>query len=259
MVDLFSFKELEPCYLKATYSIEIGNRKIEKGEVLATFDKIQIGALKEVKNFVAARGGFDNRAHVYWETTKELPLSFSQGVFSKTQLALLMNSKLVDFQKDDPIPVLFSEKIESDENGEFDLKEIPIRLFLYEEKTGEKISFGLDGKRVKIENPYTEVVAQYTYNYMDGASQIQLGKRLLTGFVELEARTRVKDDTTGQVVTGLFKIPKLKLMSDLSIRLGAQATPVVANFSAVGVPVGSKGSSYVGEFYILSNDIDSDF
>ena len=48
-------------------------------------------------------------------------------------------------------------------------------------------------------------------------------------------------------------------MSDLSIRLGAQATPVVANFSAVGVPVGSKGSSYVGEFYILSNDIDSDF
>ena len=70
MVDLFSFKELEPCYLKATYPIEFGNRKIEKGEVLATFDKIQIGALKEVKNFVAARGGFDNRAHVYWETTK---------------------------------------------------------------------------------------------------------------------------------------------------------------------------------------------
>ena len=151
MVDLFSFKELEPCYLKATYPIEIGNRKIEKGEALATFDKIQIGALKEVKNFVAARGGFDNRARVYWETTKELPLSFSQGVFSKTQVALLMNSKLVDFQKDDPIPIFFSEKLESDENGEFNLKENPIKLFLYEEKTGEKISFGLDGKRVKID------------------------------------------------------------------------------------------------------------
>ena len=94
---------------------------------------------------------------------------------------------------------------------------------------------------------------------MGGARQIQIGKRLFNGFVELEARTRVKDDITGQIVTGLFKIPKLKLMSDLSIRLGAQATPVVANFSAVGVPVSSRGNSSVAEFYILNNDIDSDF
>ena len=48
-------------------------------------------------------------------------------------------------------------------------------------------------------------------------------------------------------------------MSDLSIRLGAQANPVVGNFKAIGVPVGSRGNSYVSEFYFLSNDIDSDF
>lgn len=259
MIDLFSFKELEPCYLKATYPIEIGNRIIEKGEVIAAFDKIQIGSLKELKNFVSARGGFDNRAHVFWETTKELPLSFSQGVFSATQLALLSNSKLVDLSTEQPIPVLKSEDLESNENGEITLKEIPIQLFIYKKETGEKISFTQKEKKIKIETPYTDVVAQYTYNYMGGARQIQIGKRLFNGFVELEARTRVKDDTTGQIVTGLFKIPKLKLMSDLSIRLGAQVTPVVANFSAVGVPVSSRGNSYVGEFYILNNDIDSDF
>ena len=38
----FSFKELEQCYLKATYPIEIGKKTIEKGEVVAKFDKIQI-------------------------------------------------------------------------------------------------------------------------------------------------------------------------------------------------------------------------
>lgn len=259
MIDLFSFKELEPCYLKATYPIEIGNRIIEKGEVIAAFDKIQIGSLKELKNFVSTRGGFDNRAHVFWETTKELPLSFSQGVFSATQLALLSNSKLVDLSTEQPIQVLKSENLESNENGEITLKEIPIQLFIYKKETGEKISFTQEEKKIKIETPYTDVVAQYTYNYMGGARQIQIGKRLFNGFVELEARTRVKDDITGQIVTGLFKIPKLKLMSDLSIRLGAQATPVVANFSAVGVPVGSRGNSSVAEFYILNNDIDSDF
>jgi len=44
---------------------------------LARFDKIQIAGLNEVKDYVAARGGFDNRAHVFWETTRELNLTFS--------------------------------------------------------------------------------------------------------------------------------------------------------------------------------------
>ena len=74
----------------------------------------------------------------------------------------------------------------------------------------------------------------------------------------LEGRTRIKDDVTGQVVTGIFKVPKLRLMSDLSIRLGPQASPVTGNFRAEGVPVGSKGNSYVSEFFILSDDIESD-
>lgn len=47
-------------------------------------------------------------------------------------------------------------------------------------------------------------------------------------------------------------------MSDLSIRLGTQASPITANFNAVGVPVGSRGDSYVSEFYLLGDDIDSD-
>ena len=102
-------------------------------------------------------------------------------------------------------------------------------------------------------------MVSYTYNYLEGAKVVKVGNRLFNGFVELEGRTRVKDDTTGQVVTGLIKIPKLKLMTGLSIRLGAQATPVVANFKGVGVPVGSRGNSYLSEFYFLNNDIDSDF
>ena len=60
------------------------------------------------------------------------------------------------------------------------------------------------------------------------------------------------------ITTGIIKIPKLKLMSGLSIRLGAQANPVVGNFSAVGVPVESRYNSYVMEIDFLNNDIDSD-
>jgi hypothetical protein len=36
---------------------------------------------------------------------------------------------------------------------------------------------------------------------------------------------RVKDDVTGKVTTGIINIPKLRLMSDLSIRVGSDAIP----------------------------------
>ena len=131
---------------------------------------------------------------------------------------------------------------------------------IYEKETGKKIlPLSKEEKVIEISEPYKEVMVSYTYNYMGGAKVVKVGNRLFNGFVELEGRTRVKDDTTGQVVTGLIKIPKLKLMTGLSIRLGAQATPVVANFKGIGVPVGSRGNSYVSEFYFLNNDIDSDF
>ena len=90
----FSLKELYDVSLKATYPIEIGDRMIEEGEVIAYFDSIQISNFQEIKSYVTARGGYDNRAHVWWETTKEVNFQMERGIFSKTQFALLSNSKL---------------------------------------------------------------------------------------------------------------------------------------------------------------------
>ena len=83
-MDDFGIKELYDVTLRATYNIEVGNRKIEPGEVVAAFDRIQIANFQEHKTFSAARGGNDARALVWWEDTREVALSFTQGVFSKT-------------------------------------------------------------------------------------------------------------------------------------------------------------------------------
>lgn len=259
MDSMFSFKDFEKVHLKATYDIEIGNRKISKGETICIFDKIQIAGLSDLNEHIAARGGFANRARVFWDTTKEEKLVFSQGVFSKTQFALLSNARLIDTTEDFGVQVTESEVLESNENCKFTLKEIPYKdLFVYDLSTGAKLEFTINEKEVTIATPFTDVVVNYVYIYTSGAHIFQLGRRLINGFVELEGRTRVKDDTTGHVVTGLFRIPHLKLMSDLSIRLGAQANPVVANFTATAYPVGSQGNSFISEFYYLSDDLDSD-
>jgi hypothetical protein len=76
--------------------------------------------------------------------------------------------------------------------------------------------------------------------------------------LSLTGQTRIKDETTGQVQTGIIKIPKLKLMSDLSMRLGDNAGPIVGQLNAVAVPVGNRGQKVAMEVVFLNDDIDSD-
>lgn len=83
MINELNFKELYQVSLKATYPIEVGGKIIEPGETVASFDKIQIANFQEIKSLTSANGGFGNRAQIIWETTKEIKISFTQGVFSK--------------------------------------------------------------------------------------------------------------------------------------------------------------------------------
>ena len=257
--DLGSFKELEQVHLKATQNIEVNGRIFQEGETIALFNKIQIAGLNELKDFVAARGGYDNRGHVFWETTKEVKLTFSQGVFSNIQFGILNNAKMIQLDNDEPLLVTKVEELESDEVGNIHTSYEAIdQMFVYNKATGEKLNWWKVSDFLKINETFTNVVVKYRYNYTGGASIAKVGQRCLRGFLELEGKTRVKDDTSGLITTGIIKIPKLKLMSGLSMKLGTQANPVVGTFEGIGVPVESRHNSYVVEFDFLNNDIDSD-
>lgn len=254
----FSLKELYDLKLKATYSMEIGKRTIEPGEIICYFDKIQIANFDEITKQVVARGGFDNRGHVFWETTKEIQFSFAQGVFSSEQYAILINSKVGDLESTELV-LTQRELKESDESNSFVLKEIPSRnIFVYDKDTGAKIDFKSEGRKITIDSPYKEVIVDYQFEYTDTARIYNIGQKLFKGFVELEGRTKIKEDITGKVKTGIIKIPKLKIVSNLSLRLGKNATPVMGSFGAIAVPSGSRGSSKLMELYLLEDDIDSD-
>ena len=239
--------------------MEAGGREFSEGETIAVFDKIQISGLNELKSYVAARGGFDNRGHVFWETTKEMQFTFTQGVFSDTQFGLLNNAKIIKVEEEEPILISRIEELESSEAGYITTTDVVVdQVFVYDKETGNKLSWARIGDRLHINEGFKDVIVTYRYAYGGGAQVARIGERFMSGFLALEAKTRVKDDTSGLVTTGIIKIPKLKLMSGLSMRLGKQANPVVGNFSAVGIPVGERGSSYVCELLFLNNDIDSD-
>jgi hypothetical protein len=77
MENNLGFKELYDVTLKCTYNIEVGGRTIEPGEVIAIFDKIQLAQFNEIKSYISSNGGFNNRARVVWNDTKEMKVSFS--------------------------------------------------------------------------------------------------------------------------------------------------------------------------------------
>lgn len=254
------FKELYEVSLKATYPIEMGDRKIEVGETIAAFDKIQIAGFEEKKNFISANGGYDNRARVWWEETKEIRVTLAQGVFSKEQMVLMTNARLLTNEGESVVPVHCREVIETNENGIAATKyHIQSPVFVYDKESGEKISdFTYSDNTIVINQSYKEIIVDYYYNYDNKYSVLTFGRALTNGYLELEGKTRVKDDITGQVTTGIIKIPKLKLMSNLSMRLGQDAVPLVGRLDAVAVPTGERGQKKVMELIFLSDDIDSD-
>lgn len=263
MDNQFGMKELYEVVLKATYPMKINDRTIETGEIITEFDKIQLANFNEIKSRVQASGGFDNRALVTWESTKEVDLNFTQGIFSKVQFGLLSNSHLLEY-KEDVDSILITVRLErmSDENGFIDLdEEKPYfqNLFVYDKNTGQKYTDIeiISDTQINIRQDSKEVIVDYQYKYTNGATDIIVGRNLVDGFMFLEGKTRIKDDVTGRTRTGIIQIPRLKLVSDLSMRLGREANPIVANFRAVGYPVGGKGDKKVMDIFFLNDDIDN--
>ena len=256
--NIFGLKEIYDCIFSSTYDIEIGNRIIKAGEPILRFDSLQLANFDEIKSRVNATGGYNNQTWVSWESTKEVNFDFSQGIFSKVQLAILGNAALESVE-DVAVPKV--ESLELDESRQVRLKYAPSELFIYKKESGEPLTaFEQDEFTLTFPElePYTEIEVYYNFIYSK-ADVITIGRRLVTGYLTMTAKTRLKDDKTGKTVTGVFRAPKIKLMSDFSIRLGNDASPAVGSFAITAYPTGSKGSEKVVDFILLNDDIDSDF
>ena len=254
----FSFKELYDVTLKATSNIEELN--IQANETVVAFDKLQLGSFTEHLNVVTAHGGYEDRDRVWWESVKDVSVILTQGIFSTKQLAVMTNSRLAIVEEDEPIYINKRIIKTADDNGAilFD-EDIYDYLFVYEVDTGEKITDyttiegGISGLIVG-----RDYLLDYKSRYDNGAKILRIGSQLSNGFLTLQGKTRVKDDITGMVRTGIITIPKLKLMTSLSIKLGGTATPVLGRCDAIACPTGSRGNTIVMELRFLSEDIDSD-
>lgn len=265
----FGMKELYQVKLKATDRMIIGNRQVEKGEPVTYFDHIQIAALNENVVPVAARGGRNNDALVIWEDRKEVNFRMSMGVLSDIGFALLTNARIAD-EKPDLLPISVSETVEVDEDGRVTLlnhlpvedKDYPIFCFVYENKLLQK---KVEPQSIDYENGILQfdesligytLMVDYYYNYKKGSSIYILERNKFEGMFELEGKFYRKGENDGVNRTTLFKLPRIRIISNLSITLGEIASPAVSSFNIIATPQRTQWSEYsVAEFYNLDEDV----
>ena len=258
----FGLQELYSVQIKSTYPIEIKGKEIAAGEVIAAFDNILIANFQEIHKEVAAQGGYQNRKLVVWNRTEGVNLVFTQGIFSKTQLALMNNSRLIKLNENQRVRIAQRDELETDSEGKITLTHVPIDswIFVYNKETGEKLT-GLsmiDEKTLQTSLVYKDVIVDYEYGYDNGIDVSFIGEDIFEGYVTLEGRTRIKDDVTGKTHTAIIYIPKLKITSDFNLTLGQNAQPVVGKFTGTALSIGDKKQSRALEIYFLDEDIDRD-
>ena len=258
----FGMQELYFVQLKSTYPIEIKGVQYAAGEVVAAFDKIQIANFQEINKEVAAQGGYQNKKLVIWDRTEGVNLIFTQGVFSKTQLGLMHNARVLSIGEGKRVRIAQRDELETDSEGKITLTHVPIDswIFVYNKETGEKLT-GLsmiDEKTLQTSLVYKDVIVDYEYGYDNGIDVSFIGEDIFEGYVTLEGRTRIKDDITGENHTAIIYIPKLKITSDFNLTLGLNAQPMVGKFSGTALSVGDKKQSRALEIYFLDEDIDRD-
>lgn len=274
-MDNFSgIKELYDVSIRLNSPLEFNGRKFNINETLLLFKTAEIADITERKSSVQAHGGYHNNALINWETDKEMNFAISHGVLSPVSWALLSNSKIempktksvsyneivytiednnycyVDLKyKPNHCNCIMgaqgnpcNEPLPMGRRPELMLKPLPPSrekfIFVYDQETGRRIDdFEIYENRLFFKRPYRKVYVDYTFEYEDKIKVIKVGDRLFNGFLSLAGKMSVKDEMSGEVTTAILEIPKIKLSSNLSLRLGRNYdSSTVSDFFFTGYP-----------------------
>ena len=111
-------------------------------------------------------------------------------------------------------------------------------IFVYDCDSGKRIfDFEIYQNRLFFKSLCRRLYVDYTFEYEDKIKVSRVGDRLFNGFLSLTGKMSVKDEKSGGVATAILEIPKIKLSSSLSMRLGkSYDESTVSDFFFVGYP-----------------------
>ena len=283
----YGHKELYEVVLRAKTPMQFGNRYIEADEPVLYFNNVNMSLLTERDTPIFAKGGWGNMPHVIWDDRSEVQFQMYEGVMSSVGMSILLSAKVAS-EKSQPLYVHKKEgPKECSFNNVLDIKHWPVEypekktfIFAYDRdaiqekvygrkyRTNNEIPEKDDYPRLEIfsdkncEHPIINggtFVIDYYYKYEDEALLYRVQKERFNGLFTLEAKFYSKDENEGINYTNILYMPKVRIVSDISLRLGERADPTVSNFNIIGLPetVGDQ-KNLIMEITRLDSDIDAD-
>ena len=130
-------------------------------------------------------------------------------------------------------------------------------IFCYDAETGLPIrEYRIYGTKIFFFQSYRKIMVDYTFTYEDKIKVLEIGNRLLNGFLRLDAKMSVKDQVSGEVTTAILEMPKIKLSSNLSMRLGkGYEYSTVSDFYFTGYPAEGDRSGKIANITFLDKEL----
>lgn len=280
MIDqYFGIKELYEVVLKAKVPMQFGSRRLEEGEPVLYFENVSISMFSERNSPIMARGGWSNMPRVIWEDRSEVTFSLTEGVMSSISMGILLSANMTEKQEGTSIAVPMREgPFELDSDDSFVLNHMPIlpprkKVFIYEYErdVGQKKVYGniiqeihnIAGEvvpriKVKEADATKHYMVDYYYEYKDKALIYLIQKERFNGLFTLEGKFYSKDENDGLNYTNLIYMPKVRVVSDINLRLGERADPTTSVFNIVGMPEKTDDSNnLIVRITRLNQDIDA--
>lgn len=253
-----------------------------------------MATLQEQSKLVMARGGWENQPRVTWEERSEVGFKMMEGIMSQISLGIVLDAVMTTPTRDTPLLIpkkegpfeLTTLNFEGQEYHGFYIKENPVlyptkKVFIFE-YSREREQKKVYGKLLHPHDPFDsnltlnfiavyndkalqnpadtdngkQYVVDYYYEYGDEALIYTISKERFNGLFSLEGKFYSKDENEGKNYTNLIYMPKVRIVSDVNLRLGERADPAVSTFNIVGLPAHTGKNSTIVEITRLGTDVD---
>ena len=266
MDQYFGIKELYEVVLRAKNPMKFGNRQVEADEPVLYFENISMSTLREQNSVIMARGGWANMPHVIWEDRSEVEFVLSEGVVSSISMGILLSTQIGVKGKNESFLIPKREgPFYPNEQGRVFLTNWPVDypvkktfIFDYDRDVvqqkiyGKKILDAVDPFNPEENIPCLELykdqelkqladtdrqyLIDYYYEYNKESLIYTIQKERFNGLFTLEGRFYAKDENDGYNYTNLIYMPKVRVVSDINLRLGGRADPTVSVFNIIALP-----------------------
>ena len=283
----FGIKELHEVVLRAKTPMTFGSRQLEADEPVLYFKNVSMSVLREPNRAIMARGGWANMPRVIWDQRSEVEFVLSEGVLSSVSMGIVLGCNVAQAAATEPVYVHkvtdpLTAVVDEDSGNivvQIDDMHEPV---LYPVKKGfvfeyygdviqNKLYGRVEGRRDKLGRSIVslwkdknfeipadkgkEYIVDYYYKYDDTALLYKMQKERFNGLFTLEGKFYSKDENEGLDYTNLLYMPKVRVVSDINLRLGERADPTVGTFNIIGLPESSNDSkSLILEIIRLNSD-----